>query len=144
MKIKRMMKNKKAFSAVIAALILMLLAVAAGAVVYAYVMGWIGGVQQNTPNTGIMQFDSLTATADSTNATVTAYVRNTGSTALTISSVYVAGVDETSSATFTASLPVQGSQGITIIDLSLNANQFYEVKVVCTDGTQVSQSVEAK
>jgi flagellin-like protein len=37
------LKNRRAFSAVIASLILMLLAVAAGGVVYAYVMGWIGG-----------------------------------------------------------------------------------------------------
>ncbi|NLD66911.1 MAG: hypothetical protein GX648_10125, partial [Crenarchaeota archaeon] len=49
MRIKSLMKNKKAFSAIIAALILMLIAVAAGVVVYAYVMGWIGGVQTNPP-----------------------------------------------------------------------------------------------
>jgi flagellin-like protein len=57
MRIKSLMKNKKAFSAIIAALILMLIAVAAGVVVYAYVMGWIGGVQTNPPVSGIITIE---------------------------------------------------------------------------------------
>ena len=72
MRIKSLMKNKKAFSAIIAALILMLIAVAAGVVVYAYVMGWIGGVQTNPPGQGIITIDSVS------NDLETVYVRNAG------------------------------------------------------------------
>ncbi len=141
MKMKKLFRNRKAFSAVIAALILMLLAVAAGAVVYAYVMGWIGGVQQNTPNTGIIQVDSITATTSS----ITLYVRNVGSTDLILSNVYVAGtVAQNATTPITSALSVQGTACFQVTGLTLEANKFYEVKVVCTDGTQVSQSVEAK
>ena len=42
--LKKLLKSKIAFSAVVASLILMLISVAAGVVVYGYVMGWIGGV----------------------------------------------------------------------------------------------------
>ena len=75
--LRRMFRAKRAFSAVIASLILMLLAVAAGVVVYAYVMGWIGGATQNPTHTGQMQFDSLSATA-ATNGSIQVYVRNIG------------------------------------------------------------------
>ena len=61
MRLKKLHNSKTGFSAVIAALILMLLAVAAGVVVYAYVMGWIGNTQQSSTSTGIMQIDSITA-----------------------------------------------------------------------------------
>jgi len=72
MKLKKFYKNKRAFSAIIAALIMMLLAVAAGVVVYAYVMGWIGGAQQNPTQTGKTKFDSITANA--TAGTISMYV----------------------------------------------------------------------
>ncbi len=144
MKMKSLMRNRKAFSAVIAALILMLLAVAAGAVVYAYVMGWIGGVQQNTPNQGILQIDS--ATADVSSNKITVYVRNVGSTDLILSSFYIDGIAKTNATSpITVSLPKLSTACFQVsAGLTLDPNQFYEVKVACTDGTQISQQVEAK
>ena len=61
MRIRRILKSKTAFSAVIASLILMLIAVAAGVVVYAYVMGWIGNASQSSASTGVLSIDSVTA-----------------------------------------------------------------------------------
>jgi hypothetical protein len=84
-------KNKTAFSAVIASLILMLLAVAAGVVVYGYVMGWIGGAQQNPTSTGKLQIDSIVAYAGPATGNITLYVRNVGAVSLTPSSIYVNG-----------------------------------------------------
>ena len=92
MKVKRVFRAKKAFSAVIASLILMLLAVAAGVVVYGYVMGWIGGTTQNPTRTGQIQFDSIHAYATSPNGTIKVYVRNVGGADLNVSQMYVEGV----------------------------------------------------
>jgi hypothetical protein len=141
-------KNKTAFSAVIASLILMLLAVAAGVVVYAYVMGWIGGAQQNPTSTGKLQMDSIVANVNGTGpGYITLYVRNVGAVSLTASSVYVNGVNQTNIPIgFATVIPVQGSAGgnMTISGLTLQTNVFYEVKVVCKDGTMVSTSVQAQ
>jgi hypothetical protein len=145
MKFKRLFKNKYAFSAIIASLILMLLAVAAGVVVYAYVMGWIGGAQQNPTSTGKLQADSIVASASA--GTITLYVRNVGAGSLQVSSVYVSGVNQTTIPSgLTGSLEVQETAGgtITVNDVTMVASTFYEVKVVCTDGTMVSTSVQAQ
>jgi hypothetical protein len=141
MKMKRQFKLKRAFSAVIASLILMLLAVAAGVVVYGYVMGWIGGTTQNPTRTGQMQFDSLSAL---TNGTIFAYVRNVGGTDLNVSSIYVGGANKTFTYS-TLSIPVQSVASFTVsYNATMTKNFFYEVAVVCNDGTTVSQSVQAK
>ncbi|MFZ1039187.1 MAG: archaellin/type IV pilin N-terminal domain-containing protein, partial [Candidatus Bathyarchaeia archaeon] len=89
--LRRMFRAKRAFSAVIASLILMLLAVAAGVVVYAYVMGWIGGATQNPTHTGQMQFDSIYASAGSSGK-IKMYVRNVGGVDLNLSKIYISGV----------------------------------------------------
>lgn len=145
MKMKRRFRAKKAFSAVIASLILMLLAVAAGVVVYAYVMGWIGGTTQTPTRTGQIQFDSLSAKAAPTN-TIQMYLRNVGGTNLTISKIYVEGIDtanNTNPITTGTTLSVQNVDFISVT-YTMTKSYFYEVAVVCKDGTTVSQSVQAK
>ncbi len=129
-----------AFSAVIASLIMMLLAVAAGVVVYAYVMGWIGGAQQNPTQTGKLSFDSITA---SSSTGIIMYVRNSGSVDVLIDKVYVDG----NATVFTQApinpLVIQSTTKITATQVNIATANFYEVKVVCTDGTTVSTSVQA-
>jgi hypothetical protein len=144
MEMKRVFRSKKAFSAVIASLILMLLAVAAGVVVYAYVMGWIGGTTQNPTRTGQMQFDSLSAKATPTNS-IQMYIRNVGGTNLTISKIYVEGIDTANQTAITTgtTLSVQNVDFLNVT-YTMTKNYFYEVAVVCKDGTTVSQSVQAK
>ena len=138
MKIKNLFRSKTAFSAVIASLILMLLAVAAGVVVYGYVMGWIGGATQTPTRTGQMQFDSLSANA--ADDKITMYVRNVGATDLTVSSIYVEGANTLNS---TTALHVEHVAGFTV-NYTMTKDYFYEVSVVCKDGTTVAQSVQAK
>jgi FlaG/FlaF family flagellin (archaellin) len=146
-KLRRLFRSKRAFSPVIAALILMLLAVAAGVVVYAYVMGWLGGATQTPGSTqGKLQYDSLYATASSD--VIQIYVRNVGGKDLTLSdSIYVQGTKFTNASSLTTSLTV-GSLAYLEVDttgtIDLSQGYHYEVKVTCTDGTAVSQSVEAK
>ena len=146
-KLKKLLRAKRAFSPVIASLILMLLAVAAGVVVYSYVMGWLGGATQNPGGQkGELQFDSIYATASDN--VIKIYVRNIGGKDLTLSdSIYVQGTKFTNATTLTTSLTV-GSLAYLQVDttgtIDLTQGYHYEVKVTCTDGTTVSQSVEAK
>ncbi len=142
MKRKMFLKNKAAFSAVIASLILMLLAVAAGVVVYAYVMGWLGGAQQSSTSTGMLQVDSITGSVS--DSQIKLYVRNVGGSDLVLDKFYIAGTAVTNTTTLTPSLPVQSTAYLQFDGQTLQANKFYEVKVVCIDGTTVSTSVEAK
>lgn len=144
-KMKKLSRSKRAFSPVIAALILMLLAVAAGVVVYSYTMGWIGGATGAPGGTqGEMQFDSIKI--DASDSTVTMYVRNTGSKDLTIDYIYIEGtgyIETHANVTCTPSLTVNSVQSI-VVDttgtVSFSADYSYEVRVICTDGTTVSQS----
>ncbi len=146
MRIKSLMKNKKAFSAIIAALILMLIAVAAGVVVYAYVMGWIGGVQTNPPGTGIITIESYTI--DETEDVYTLYIRNHGTSNLEIDTIYINGelipIDPSEKPiTLAEGLNTIVNEGeepdLIIADLEFEAGDL--VKVVCTDGTTVSQTL---
>jgi hypothetical protein len=141
----RLFRNRRAFSAVIASLILMILAVAAGVVVYGYVMGWIGGAQKNSSNTGVLTVDSLTASV--TNSQIKLYVRNSGGVDLVLDKIYIAGTavaNRTALTATTAKLPVQSTAYLQFNGQSLQANKYFDVKVVCADGTTVSTSVQAK
>jgi hypothetical protein len=143
-KIEKMARKKKAFSAIIAALILMLLAVAAGVVVYAYVMGWIGGATQNPQRQGEMQFDTIYANASGSK--IRMYVRNVGGVNLNISKIYIGGVEKAN----TTAIPAVGKlvtvQSVVYLEVTqtMTTNYFYEVAVTCKDGTSISQSIQAK
>ena len=142
--LKKLLKSKIAFSAVIASLILMLLSVAAGVVVYGYVMGWIGGATgTSSGQKGELQFDSIYANA--TSGVIKIYVRNVGSKDLLLSKIYV---DGTQKANVTVILDAGVSiaiQSVAYLQVSyaMTVSHSYEVKVTCKDGTTVSQSVQA-
>jgi FlaG/FlaF family flagellin (archaellin) len=144
--LKKVFGSKRAFSAVIASLILMLLAVAAGVVVYAYVMGWIGSATSNPKQTGHLTIDSIYANASS--GTIKIYVRNVGGSNLLLSKIYVEGNDvanDTSAIPDSGvSLPVQGVAFLNISYPSMIVNRFYPVQVTCKDGTTVSLSAQAQ
>jgi hypothetical protein len=145
MNIKRLFRSKRAFSAVIASLILMLLAVAAGVVVYAYVMGWIGGATgQQAGKYGELSLD--TATANSTSDVITAYVRNIGGISATPDKAYVNDYNVTS---MTPSLVTIDPNAVATVTINattpgLTKNITYEVKIICSDGTTLTFSVKAK
>jgi len=131
-------RAKRAFSPVIASLILMLLAVAAGVVVYAYVMGWLGGATQNPTTTkGQLQFDSL-----ANNSTdILIYVRNVGGKTLDLGAVYIDGAQNS---TFSGISLEIGEVADASLAYACVADTWYVVTVVCEDGTTVAQSFQAK
>ena len=144
-KMKELLRAKRAFSPVIAALILMLLAVAAGVVVYSYTMGWIGGATTTTGGTqGKLQIDSIYG--DQSNSLIKIYVRNTGGKDLKVEKIYVEGVEKANATALDS-----GGETITVqstmyleVSYSMTLGYFYEVTVNCIDGTTISQSVEAE
>lgn len=141
---KGMFRSKKGFSAIIASLILMLLAVAAGVVVYSYVMGWIGGTTNNPQRTGHLAFDDIYANA--TAGTIKMYVRNVGGVNLMLSKVYVDGNDVANVTVIPDAGAALNVQGVTYLSVnySMTTNHYYTVQVACKDGTMVSQSVQAQ
>ena len=142
MQLKRLFRKDKAFSAVIASLILMLLAVAAGVVVYAYVMGWIGGATQNSTHTGQLQFDSIYASSGT--GKIKMYVRNVGGMDLNVSKVYVEGVAKANNTAITNGIVSVQNVIYLEVNYTMTKNYFYTVAVSCKDGTTLSQSVQAK
>jgi hypothetical protein len=108
-------------------------------------MGWIGSNQQSSTNTGIMQIDSITASV--TGSQVKLYVRNAGGTDLVLDRFYLAGTAVNNASALTATtklLPVGQTAQLQFNGQTLQASRFYEIKVVCVDGTTVSTSVEAR
>jgi len=143
MEMKRVFRSKKAFSAVIASLILMLLAVAAGVVVYAYVMGWIGGATgHNTGQYGELSLD--TAYANATTKMITAHVRNVGGKLVTSNAAYVNDSNVTSTEAVEIVPNAVASISINATTPGLTKNTTYQVKIACTDGTILTFSVTAK
>jgi hypothetical protein len=155
-KSRKLIGSKKAFSAVIASLIMMLLAVAAGVVVYAYVMGWIGGATTNPRQTGHLSFDTTYASVSTSKINLA--VRNVGGTNLMLANVYVQGADLTSYCGINAAgvtnytttlnttgylLPVQ-SVAYLVVNYTMTTGLYYNVQVVAKDGTTISQSVQAQ
>ncbi len=136
----RMMTKNRGISTFIATLLLMVLAVAAGAIIYAYTMGYLGGLgSSKTPGTL-----SLDSAKGYTNDTIIAYVRNIGKGSVKIDSVYVDGtkVSITKPSDTTIS---EGSVVKFVIDASsvnLESGKTYEVKLVATDGTNLVFTVQ--
>ena len=140
-----MLGSKKAFSAIIASLILMLLAVAAGVVVYAYVMGWVGGATTNPRMAGHLSFDTMYASVSL--GKIMLAIRNVGGTTLTLDQVYVMGNNVTGLCTPAIStLSPLAPQGVVSINVTytMTSSVFYNVQVSCKDGTTISQSVQAQ
>ena len=144
MKAKSLFRSKKAFSEVLAALIMMLLAVAAGVVVYAYVMGWIGGTTNAPQHTGHIAFDSIYANA--TAGTISIYVRNVGGVNVYISNIYVNGLNIANNTAIGTAGVLLSVQNLVYLNANytMTASQSYTVEVACKDGTSASQSVVAQ
>jgi flagellin-like protein len=81
---KNMLKSKKAISPILATLLLIVIAVAAIVVTYAWIMTYMGSA---TSQAGVLL--SKDAVSWPTNTTIVVYVRNTGTSDATIDAVYV-------------------------------------------------------
>ncbi|MHB2036942.1 MAG: archaellin/type IV pilin N-terminal domain-containing protein [Nitrososphaerales archaeon] len=74
-----LIKERKGISPIIATLLLILIAIAAGVIVYAYVVGFIGNSTSNSGGTtNTLSIDQVALSSKATNFPVTAYVRNEG------------------------------------------------------------------
>jgi len=133
----------RGISTFIAVLLLMVLAVSAGVVIYAYTMGYLGGLG-GTQTPGAMSLD--TATCNGTTHVLTAYVRNIGKGSIDFDKAYVDGVLVPAN-NFTASpdpLPEGEVATVTITYWSFTTAKTYEIKLVAKDNTQLSFSVKCK
>jgi hypothetical protein len=100
--------------------------------------------QQSTANTGVLTIDSLTASV--TNSQIKLYVRNSGGVDLVLDKVYFSGTavaNDTALTSKTDKLAIQSTAYFQFKMPSLQTHTFYDVKVVCADGTTVSTSVQA-
>jgi hypothetical protein len=88
-------QKRKGISTFIATLLLMVLAVAAGVVIYAYTMGYLGSFGGPTTMGSISLDTSSLNTAPGNAFALNAYIRNIGHTSFTVDSVYVNGVKVT-------------------------------------------------
>lgn len=135
-----MFSERKGISTFIATLLLMVLAVSAGVVIYAYTMGYLGGFG-GTEQLGAMSIDEYSA--NSIDNVTTAYIRNIGKTTINIDTAYVDGHN----CTFNASEILEGDVGLVTIDstgkVNIESGKTYEIKLIAEDNTQVSFSVKA-
>ena len=133
--------KKKGVSTFIATLLLMVLAVSAGVIIYAYMIGYMGymGGFTNSPQTmGAMSIDSASLNTTAMNA----YIRNVGHTTIIFDKAYVNG----SNATFVAdpnTLP-KGEVSQVTIPQAFTAAQIYEFKIISQDNTQIKFDLKAK
>jgi len=155
--------KRRGISTFIATLLLMVLAVSAGVVIYAYTMGYLGSF--GGPQTmGAISIDtsSLNPLATAGNPAVTAYIRNIGKTTFIPQNVYVDGiavktrdVDPNYGWAFTgpttADRIAETEVGILEIDqaslkdggtLTFVGSRTYEIKIVGKDNTQLSFQVK--
>jgi len=126
-------KKKSGISTFIATLLLMVLAVSAGVVIYAYMMGYLGSF--GGPQTmGAISLDTYNFNTAGDQLQV--YVRNIGKSTFQLQSVYVDGVSVTS---FTA-LKIDESQvsSTTITYLANFGTTTHTIKLIGVDDTQIS------
>ena len=133
---KKMLKSKEGISPILATLLLIVIAVAAVIVTYAWVVTFT--TTQTTAAGKMIKFDS--AVIHATSNIVTVYVRNWGTERVTLDTVYIGGLNYTQLVTSPTdfptkgySLPVEGVVKITLngtaAGLNFVAGNYYKVKV---------------
>lgn len=115
----------------------MVLAVSAGVVIYAYTMGYLGGLGgRQTP--GTLSLD----TASGTTSEITAWVRNIGTSSVTMDKAYVGGTPQSMESGNTTNPIGEGEVKKIVITGSFTSAKTYEVKLVAKDNTQLVFSVK--
>jgi flagellin-like protein len=134
-------RNRKGVSPIIATLLLIVIAVAAAVVTYAFVSGFIGKTTSTaTGTTGSMSLDSYAVATGG--GSVNMYIRDTGTTALSITTAYVNGVNAT-----IANGPVAINPGtVELVTVNAPTNLTFSttsetVQLVASDGTPFSASI---
>ena len=156
-------RKRRAISPIIATLLLILIAIAAGVVVYAYVIGFIGNSTSNTGNnTSVISIDNAcvaVTAADCGSKYLSVTVRNVGSTSIpapsdTVSAaVYLSDVTSGSAPAATVTCLASAtsvSPGATYTCTATawttapsNAGDLITIKVVNPDGGAATTSVKS-
>lgn len=129
--------SKRGVSTFIATLLLMVLAVSAGVVIYAYTMGYLGGLG-GEDTVGALSLDTVSGTS----STITAWIRNIGTKSVYMDKAYVGGAPQTLPASNTTTAITQGAAKKIVITGSFTPGLTYKVKLVAKDNTQLSFSVK--
>jgi len=143
--LKKVNRSKKAITPVISTLLLILLSVAAGLVLYSYVMGYMASMTKSSTSTqGMLSLDSASA-AVGPPMQVVAYIRNVGGVSVTISSAYVNNVVNSAAITVNPAGAIApgtvSSVTIPCTGAGLTKGISATVKVVGTDGTSLAFTV---
>lgn len=136
-------QKKKGISPIIATLLLILIAIAAGVIVYAYVVGFIGSQSPSAPQVGTDQL-TITAVTNTSDTSLTVYVQNVGQTKLNVSSIFVYFVNGTLSQEATIGSGYSISAGSTSPVIStitqLSSGTYYVKATTSTGSTAVSSN----
>jgi len=138
------LRSKKGISPILATLLLIVIAVAAVIVTYAWVITFTS--TQTTTVGKMIKFDSAVVNATSPDL-VTVYVRNWGTEYVTLDKVYIDGNDYSTYATFSVtSLKPEAVSKMTLngtaAGLNFVAGNYYKVKVAGS-GVSWEESVKA-
>ncbi len=135
-------EHKKGISPIIATLLLILIAIAAGVVVYAYVIGFVG----NTTTGGnpiVPESFNIPEWTYSSGA-LTVYVQNTGHNTINITSAFVlnnGGSVVSSNTTLSDTISPGSTLGIVVQPVSgVQSGQYYQVKVGTANGNYETSS----
>lgn len=139
MNMKSCRRHKKAVSPVLATLLMIAVAVAASLVTYAWVMGYLGNTTGKVGKA--IQIQSMAKTGTAPNEKLSIWVQNVGDGAVTLDSLYVNGVKQTSPIITTPTLQKTNTTEITTAwNSDWAAPNTVKVKVVCNDGTFIEAS----
>jgi len=133
--------NKKGVSPIIATLLLIVIAVAAAVVTYAFVTGFIGTAGGQAQTSGQMSVDSVSASASG--GTVTVWLRNSGTKVLDMNTATAAMYVNNVKCTFAGAtaFPVGSVQQYNVTGVTgLTAGVSGQLRIVATDGTPVQVS----
>lgn len=143
--------ERKGVSTYISVLLLIVVVIAGGILIYGYTMGWFGRLG-GEGEMGTLSVDEVSGVASTD--VITAYIRNVGSSSVTLDAVYVDGaviadaeVDVNTVAITTATPITQGSVATVDIDTTLDSIDLiggttYEVRLVGIDNTQIVFTVK--
>ena len=142
------MMKRKGVSTYISVLLLIVVTIAGGVMIYGYTIGWFGRLG-GEGEMGTLSIDEKSASG--TTNLITAYVRNVGSSSVTLDAVYVEGaliadadVTVDTVAMTTATPIAEGSIATVVIDATaLTSGTTYQVKLVGVDNTQIIFSIKA-
>jgi len=141
--------ERKGVSTYISVLLLIVVVIAGGMLIYGYTMGWFGRLG-GEGEMGTLSFDEVSASG--TTDDITVYLRNVGSSSVTLDGIYVDGgviADASVSVdgilmSVSATPILEGAVATVVIDGgSLTSGTTYKVKLVGVDNTQIVFSVKA-